>query len=148
MIREASIEDISAINKIGLRINDNYASIYNLSDVLNQNYSKIYVYEDANIIKGFLHIENHYEITDIINIAVLKCFENNKIASQLLDYLFKTSAANKIMLEVRADNQRALTLYKRKGFKEIHRRPNYYTDTDAIIMERSIYHVRCNYLGN
>ena len=41
MIREASIEDISAINKIGLRINDNYASIYNLSDVLNQNYSKI-----------------------------------------------------------------------------------------------------------
>ena len=79
MIREANIEDISAINEIGLRIDTNFASIYKLLDVLNQNYSKIYVYEDVNIIKGFLHIENHYEITDIINIAVLKCFENNKI---------------------------------------------------------------------
>ena len=44
--------------------------------------------------------------------------------------------AERILLEVRADNPRAQRLYERNGYRAIHVRCGYYDDgTDAIIME-------------
>jgi len=44
--------------------------------------------------------------------------------------------AERILLEVRADNPRAQRLYERNGYRQIHVRRRYYDDgTDAIIME-------------
>ena len=43
------------------------------------------------------------------------------------------------MLEVKANNDPAISLYTNMGFKQIHMRPNYYEENiNALIMERSI----------
>ena len=60
------------------------------------------------------------------------------IGYELVNYLINNTQSEKIMLEVRESNTNAITLYIKCGFKEIHRRKNYYGNEDAIIMERSI----------
>ena len=49
--------------------------------------------------------------------------------------------ADKIWLEVRPSNTGARTLYCKGGFREIGRRPGYYTDTheDAILMSLPLF---------
>jgi ribosomal-protein-alanine N-acetyltransferase len=39
-----------------------------------------------------------------------------------------------MLLEVRADNERAQRLYARYGFEQIARRRGYYGDTDGLVM--------------
>lgn len=43
--------------------------------------------------------------------------------------------AGSVMLEVAANNRSAIKLYEDFGFLEIHRRKNYYRDSDALIMK-------------
>jgi ribosomal-protein-alanine N-acetyltransferase len=140
MIREAKLEDINRINEIGLLIKNDFANVYKLEDTFNQDYSHILVYDEDGI-KGFLQYEDHFEITDIINIAVDKSNQHEGVGYKLIEYLINNTNADKIMLEVRDDNQNAISLYKKCGFVEIHRRVKYYGDVDAIIMERMVEHV-------
>ena len=43
MIRYASFNDIAAINRLGKYIDDNFDVLFNLNDILNSKYDKIYV---------------------------------------------------------------------------------------------------------
>ena len=138
MIREASNQDILRINEIGLLIKEDFDKVFNIEEDLKKDYVHIYVYEEDNQILGFLHTEYHFEITDIVNIAVDINNQHKGIGYKLIDYLFNNTESEKIMLEVRESNTNAISLYNKCGFKEIHRRVNYYGNEDAIIMERSI----------
>lgn len=138
MIRVASSQDINRINEIGLLIKEDFEKVFNIEEELKKDYVQIYVYEEDNNILGFLHTEYHFEITDIVNIAVDINNQSKGIGKQLIDYLIDNTKSEKLMLEVRESNISAFTLYKKCGFKEIHRRKNYYGNEDAIIMERSI----------
>lgn len=138
MIRLALIEDIPHIETIGLQISKEFCQKYNIIEELKKDYTEIYVYEEENDIKGFIHIEKHYEITDIINIAVKENYQGNGIGKMLINYIMKNMTSQKILLEVRESNIKAIRLYNRCGFTEINRRRKYYLDEDAIIMERSI----------
>lgn len=137
MIREINQNDLDSINEIGSLIKDDFVRLNNIEDRLNKEYVKIYVYDD-NFIKGFVEIENHFEFTDIINIAVLNSYQNKGIATKLLEHVIKSTNATKIMLEVNENNTKAISFYKKNKFIEINRRKNYYGNKDAIIMERSI----------
>ena len=138
MIREASNQDIPRINEIGLLIKEDFNNVFNIEEDLKKDYVHIYVYEDNNEILGFLHTEYHFEITDIVNIAVDINNQHKGIGKELIDYLVNNTESEKIMLEVRESNKNAISLYTKCGFKEIHRRTNYYGNEDAIIMERGI----------
>ena len=139
MVREALNQDFNRINEIGLLIKDNFSTIYKLEEDIKNDYVHIYVYEEDNIVLGFIQIEDHFEITDIINIAVDKNYQGQGIGKKLIQYVIDNTKAEKIMLEVKENNIPAIKLYESMGFKEIHRRPNYYGEgIDAIIMERSI----------
>ena len=138
MIRVASNQDINRINEIGLLIKEDFEKVFNIEEELQKDYVQIYVYEEDNNILGFLHTEYHFEITDIVNIAVDVNNQNKGIGYELVNYLINNTQSEKIMLEVRESNTNAITLYTKCGFKEIHRRKNYYGNEDAIIMERSI----------
>ena len=139
MIREALLTDLDDINRIGLLIKKDFENVYKLVNTFEDSYTHILVYEDDGI-KGFLQNEDHFEITDIINIAVDESAQHKGIGYQLINYLIDNTKADKIMLEVRKDNDNAIKLYEKCGFKEIHRRIKYYGDIDAIIMERMIIH--------
>lgn len=139
MVREALNQDFNRINEIGLLIKDNFSTIYKIEEDIKNDYVHIYVYEEDNKILGFVQIEDHFEITDIINIAVDQEYQGKGIGKELLQYVIDNTKAEKIMLELREDNSKAFNLYKHMGFNEIHIRPNYYDgNCDAIIMERSI----------
>ena len=139
MVREALNQDFNRINEIGLLIKDNFSTIYKLEEEIKNDYVHIYVYEEDNKVLGFIQIEDHFEITDIINIAVDKNYQGQGIGKKLIQYVIDNTKAEKIMLEVKDNNESAINLYNHMGFKEIHRRPNYYGEgIDAIIMERSI----------
>lgn len=137
MIREYTLSDIEAINEIGLLIKENFKDIYKI-DALNKDYANIYVYLEDDKVVGFLEYENHFEITDIINIAVAEYCQNKGIGEALINYLVNNTESDKIMLEVRENNISALNLYNKCGFNIINRRKKYYDDEDAIIMERII----------
>lgn len=137
MIREYTLTDIDAINEIGKLIKEDFASIYKISE-LNRDYAGIYVYTKDDEVIGFLQYENHFEITDIINIAVAENSQNKGIGETLINYLVNNTEADKIMLEVRENNVSALNLYNKCNFVEINRRKKYYDGEDAIIMERKI----------
>ena len=86
MIREASNQDIHKINEIGLLIKKDFDKIFNIEEDLNKDYVHIYVYEEDNQILGFLHTEYHFEITDIVNIAVDINSQHKGIGYKLIEY--------------------------------------------------------------
>lgn len=85
-----------------------------------------------------------YEISgegDITNVAVLPEFRSSGIGTMLINALIKEAekrSISKIMLEVRASNAPARSLYKKYGFYDVGTRKNYYTNPkeDAILMDK------------
>lgn len=140
MIREANFNDIDSIDNLGELINDNFNNIFNIKDILENNISRIYVYEKNNKIIAFLHIEVLYENIDIINIVVDPEYRNQHIASLLLDYMINNLNNNieTITLEVSTDNIAALNLYKKFNFEIINERKNYYKNKSAYIMRKKM----------
>ena len=72
-------------------------------------------------------------------IGVLPEYEGHGFGRAMLEQMHERAreqGAERILLEVRADNPRAQHLYERNGYRAIHVRRRYYEDgTDAIIME-------------
>lgn len=77
-------------------------------------------------------------IADIQTIGVRHEHTGRGLARYLLGLGIERAGAwgaTDVMLEVRVDNDRAVALYERNGFRTIHVRPRYYPDgTDALIM--------------
>lgn len=140
MIREANFNDIDSIDNLGKLINDNFNNVFNVYDILENNISRIYVYEKNNKVIAFLHIEVLYENADIINIVVNPEYRNQYIASLLLSYMINNLNNNieTITLEVSADNIAALNLYKKFNFEIINERKNYYKNKNAYIMRKKM----------
>ena len=114
-----------------------------LDDMSNSNNTLYFgaIYND--IIVGYIAITYVIDSIDILSIVTMKSYENIGIASFLLEYIFnfaKKNNVNKIFLEVRTSNTKAINLYEKNNFKLISKRKNYYTDTkeDALIYLKEI----------
>ncbi len=129
MIREANIDDYDDIKNIARLISNDY--IIPKSVV-----SKIYVYEHADEIQGFISINNLVNEVEIIDIAVLKKYQNNSVGSKLIDFIISNINVD-IFLEVNVNNKAAIKLYEKYNFKIINTREKYYKDEDAYIMKRN-----------
>ena len=75
----------------------------------------------------------------IATLAVHPDYRGQGIATNLVELVLQEShakGASRAMLEVRASNHAAQTLYEQFGFKVVHRRPRYYVDNreDALLM--------------
>lgn len=79
------------------------------------------------------------DTADVQTIGVLPEYEGHGFGRAMLEQMHERAreqGAERILLEVRADNPRAQCLYERNGYRAIHVRRGYYDDgTDAIIME-------------
>lgn len=136
MIRECNIDDIASINKLGILANENFTNVYNIREILDKDYEFIYVYEEDDNVLGFIQIEKHFEVVDLINIAVSEDTRRKGIASKLIQYIIDNVEHERFLLEVNSNNTSAIKLYQKFNFKEINIRKNYYSNGDAIIMER------------
>lgn len=94
-------------------------------------------------IVGYCLYQMIFEQAEILRIGTHPDYQRQGIASQLFIKLNKELQDNKVeslLLEVRADNLPAITLYERQGFVIIHQRKGYYSQPnypaiDALIMQ-------------
>jgi ribosomal-protein-alanine N-acetyltransferase len=131
MIREYTPDDIIFIEQIGQAINTNYEFKINP-------FVECFVYECNKEIVGFVAFSIMYEKAEIIDIAVKDEYSRQGIGSKLLTYVIDECLKNKgesITLEVRNGNYKAISFYKKHGFREISVRKSYYQDgEDALVM--------------
>ena len=96
----------------------------------------IYNYNDGDKVLGYLEIRLVDEVIDIMNLFVNEENRRQGIATSLMNEMFEKEKYSRIMLEVNENNNNALKLYQKLGFKEISFRDRYYGDDTAIIMEK------------
>ena len=103
-------------------------------------YSHYLLFIDNNKILGFINYYLMYERIEIANFNVLEEYQNKKIGSKLLDYLINEyyGKVDNITLEVRCNNDKAIHLYKKKGFVEVAILKNYYNGVDGILLDRKM----------
>jgi ribosomal-protein-alanine N-acetyltransferase len=82
------------------------------------------------------------DVVDLQRVAVAPEHRGRGVASALVTTLLdaaRADGAERVLLEVAADNAPALELYARHGFVEIDRRPAYYRDgRDALVLALSL----------
>ena len=140
MIRKMIESDIEQINTLGCLLTLNFSKTNNLNNLQNDKFTKVLVYEEDNIIKGFIMYTELEETTDILDIIVKEEERRKKIASCLLDYMISElkDSVKLITLEVRKSNTPAIELYKKFGFEIVNIREKYYDNEDAYLMGRRL----------
>jgi [ribosomal protein S18]-alanine N-acetyltransferase len=101
------------------------------------------VAEDGNAVVGYAGLIAYPDEAHVATIGVATARQGEGIGAQLLDTLLAEAdrrGSPVVLLEVRADNEVAQGLYRRRGFAEIGRRRGYYqpSGTDAVVMKREL----------
>ena len=96
--------------------------------------------EDDRVI-GYIGSQTSIDETDVMNVAVHPDFRRRGIAESLIIRLveeLKNRGSHALMLEVRASNAPAITLYEKLGFVQVGCRKNYYRNPkeDALILRK------------
>ncbi len=82
------------------------------------------------------------DVADVQRVAVLPSRRRHGVGRRLLEEIeseAKRRGADRLMLEVGADNAAACGLYEQSGFSVIDRRPRYYPgDVDALVMSKPL----------
>ncbi|SOC49057.1 ribosomal-protein-alanine N-acetyltransferase [Blastococcus aggregatus] len=99
------------------------------------------VAEDDGAVVGYAGLIAYDDEAHVATIGVTGTRQGEGIGAQLLDALLAEADRRSpvVLLEVRADNEHAQELYRRRGFAEIGRRRGYYqpSGTDAVVMKRT-----------
>jgi ribosomal-protein-alanine acetyltransferase len=116
-----------------------------IADDLHSPYAHFLVATDEGQVVGYA-IAHHLtgnDVADIHNIAVVESHRGRGIGAALLDAVLEWAVdqgASAIMLEVRADNVVAQSLYASRGFEVIATRAQYYQPAgiDALVMRKEV----------
>ncbi len=108
---------------------------------LNNQLSLWLVAVEDGIVTGYIGSQTVLGETDMMNVAVHPDCRRQGIAEKLVDALvecLKEKESRCLTLEVRASNEPAKALYKKLGFVQVGRRPNYYRHPkeDALILRK------------
>lgn len=97
-----------------------------------------YLVAEQDGVVGYAVASYAGDIAELQRIGVATDQRRRGLAGALLDEIVAhapSTGADRMLLEVRADNKSALSFYAAKGFVEIDRRARYYRDgTDAVVM--------------
>ena len=94
--------------------------------------------DSAGHICGYLVLLGLGPVADLQRIAVAEASRRHGVGPDLLAACDLT-AFDRVLLEVRADNDAALAFYRWQGFGEIDRRAGYYADgVDAVVLQRGL----------
>lgn len=97
-----------------------------IDDFLNSE-TEFYGYYENQEIVAVIEIENNKDSTHIQSLVVNPKFFRQGIAQSLISYLFDSLDSSIYTVETGAENQPAVTLYKKNGFVEIEQ---YYAEFD------------------
>ncbi|TFV76008.1 ribosomal-protein-alanine N-acetyltransferase [Blastococcus sp. CT_GayMR19] len=92
------------------------------------------------VMVGYAGLIAYDDESHVATLGVTKALQGEGVGSLLLDALLAEADRRSpvVLLEVRADNEAAQRLYRRRGFTEIGRRRGYYQPSgdDAVVMKR------------
>ena len=128
MIRKFCLDDITKIIKLeqellGTTLGENY-----LKDAYTNPFNYIYIYEMNGEIVGYISYTFDEEIAEMLNFCVDKTMQNKGIGTELLNHSineFENLKGSSIILEVNSQNNNAIKLYQKMGFKQISKRKAY-----------------------
>ena len=135
MIKELDINNVDKVINLGLKLNTNYSNLYDYES-LNSGVNKTYIILDNNNVIGFIHIQDLIDEVDIIDIVIDEEYRRKGYGKSLINYIFDFYKDKKVILEVSADNEAAVNLYKSLDFNVINIRKGYYNGKDALVMEK------------
>ncbi|MBR1865643.1 MAG: ribosomal protein S18-alanine N-acetyltransferase [Lachnospiraceae bacterium] len=135
-------EAVAAIAKDSL---PEHWSLEGIQDVLRYDSNIYYVarcQSDGNI-AGFAGIMIIADEAELLNIAVQEEYRKKGIGGRLLEKMITEAGrhgARRLLLEVRISNERAISLYRNRGFVKLGERKDYYRapTEDALVMECSL----------
>ncbi len=141
IIRRAEAGDLTAMMDIELQVFPGTAwSTEQMADELARTADTRWyaVAESEGLVVGYVGLYVSTPDADVQTVAVAKSHQGGGVGRRLvaaaIDHAWQVGCA-RIFLEVRADNEPALTLYATEGFVRMGRRSRYYPDgTDAITM--------------
>ncbi|MCC5889440.1 MAG: ribosomal protein S18-alanine N-acetyltransferase [Alkalibacterium sp.] len=113
------------------------------ADTLADTQLKFFVAETEDTIIGYAGGKVLLDEAEIYSVAVAPDFKNRQLATQLvrtfIEYC-KSQGVEVMYLEVRQSNVPARNFYKKLGFKEVGKRPEYYRHPieDAVLMKCTI----------
>ena len=145
MIRPATVADVDAIVRLehdNLGV-DAWSRALVQEGVAGNLPSVTYlVASDAEDVVGHAVVSVVADTSELQRIAVDVSHRRAGLATQLLDevvVLAESAGADRLLLEVREDNDRAIAFYAARGFVEIDRRSRYYRDGGtAVVMLRTV----------
>lgn len=122
-------------------------SVNRLGSILKSNYDvkrkgeleEILVYLKGEDVIAFVQYVKLYETVEICYIVVDSNYRSLGIGSEFIEYFCRDLDVEKIVLEVRVSNERAISFYEKNGFKRVRPIKNYYADgEDALSMEKVV----------
>jgi ribosomal-protein-alanine N-acetyltransferase len=127
-IREMTHEDLPMVSDIERRSYEFPWSHGVFRDCLLAGYQTI-VLVRGDTVAGYCVLSIAAGEAHILNICVDRAHRSRGYGEQLLDemlYRARTAHVRQIFLEVRPSNERAIALYRKKGFHQVANRPAYY----------------------
>ena len=96
---------------------------------------------DGERVAGYIGSQSVLGEADMMNLAVSPDYRRQGIGQKLVERLIcdlKERGTHILVLEVRASNESAISLYQKLGFVQVGRRPNYYYKPreDALILRK------------
>lgn len=96
---------------------------------------------EGDQVVGYIGSQSSIDEADVMNVAVHPGFRRQGIAEALMQALvaeLKNRSIHALMLEVRASNAPAISLYEKLGFTQVGCRRNYYRNPkeDALILRK------------
>ena len=127
-IRDMTHDDLSMVSDIERRSYEFPWSHGVFRDCLLAGYQTI-VLERGDAVAGYGVLSIAAGEAHILNICVHPAHRSRGYGEQLLDeilYRARSAQVRQIFLEVRPSNERAIALYRKKGFYQVANRPAYY----------------------
>lgn len=116
-------------------------SVNSIASELDNKLSLWLVAVEEDKVIGYVGSQTVLGETDMMNIATHPNYRNQGVATSLIGALIDAldkRGSHSLMLEVRASNQSAISVYRNLAFIEVGRRKNYYRNPkeDALILRK------------
>ena len=139
IIRKGTISDLKSILYIEKKIyNKPYWNESMLKRLFNKGSNEIiWITEIKQKIVGFLIEQRCDDEINLLNIAIVRSFQNRGVGKKLIGYLLRIIPnSSSVFLEVNKSNFIARKIYSNLNFKNIDIRKGYYNDGgDALIIK-------------
>ncbi len=138
LIRKATIDDIDEICSMETLFVKPYTKEQVRYEIAENPTSNILlaVDDDLKLVYGFIDFWITFDSATICQIAVKKEYQNQGVASMLLNESYKILKANDVIfytLEVREHNTNAINLYLKHGFTKVTIKEQYYENGENAI---------------